>query len=520
MYREYYGLKTRPFSITPDPGFVFLSPRHQDALAHLLYGVGRGGSGGFVQLTGEVGTGKTTLCRVLLEQVPETTRVALILNPMLEPGELLQAICRDLEIDTSDTNGSQQQLVDRLYHYLLETHAAGERVVLIIDEAQNMSREALEQVRLLTNLETHADKLLQIILLGQPELRATLARPELRQLSQRVTARYHLEPLNAAETAAYVRHRLAVAGSERCPFSAAALKRLYRTSGGVPRLINIIADRAMMAGYAREQSRIGPGLVNAAAREVVGGAYERSPGWLRGSLAAAAVMLVVAGGTGLAWLLADPASNETTAAPAPAWVEALEAASLDDALVEASGLWRGARPERLKEACEEGYSLGFACQAERGNWSLIRRLNQPVVLELVEPPGAHVLLVGMSDRELLLAHQGQRVRMPRSQAERRWLGEFLVIWPDDGEIYRAGDAGEHVARFKRLAAAHAPLPFQGTVDQIYDPAFREWVSRFQRYHGLREDGVVGPSTRLYLVVPELDGPGLILPDAEFSGDSN
>ena len=201
MYEQFYGLEERPFSITPDPRFVFLSPRHEDALAHLLYGVGRGGSGGFVQLTGEVGTGKTTLCRLMLEQVPENTRVALILNPMLEPVELLRAICRELGVEPPPADAGQEALGQCLNERLLEIHAAGERAVLIVDEAQNMSRETLEQVRLLTNLETETDKLLQIILLGQPELRELLSRPSLRQLAQRITARYHLAPLGADETA-------------------------------------------------------------------------------------------------------------------------------------------------------------------------------------------------------------------------------------------------------------------------------------------------------------------------------
>ncbi|HEX5755474.1 MAG TPA: AAA family ATPase, partial [Arenimonas sp.] len=213
MYLEFYGLKEAPFSITPDPRFVFLSERHRDALAHLLYGIGQGGSGGFVQLTGEVGTGKTTLCRLLLEQLPEDTRVALVLNPRLNPVELLETIAEELRLDLTGKRGSLKALFDALSHFLLEAYAQGLRVVLIIDEAQQLSVDALEQVRLLTNLETPTQKLLQIILLGQPELRDMLARPELRQLAQRITARYHLRPLDAHATGAYLRHRLTTAGA-------------------------------------------------------------------------------------------------------------------------------------------------------------------------------------------------------------------------------------------------------------------------------------------------------------------
>ena len=257
MYLEYYGLREPPFSITPDPRFVFLSERHRDALAHLLYGIGQGGGGGFVQLTGEVGTGKTTLSRLLLEQLPENARVALVLNPRLSPVELLETICEELHLDLDGKRGSLKQLVDLLNRYLLEAYAQGLRVVLIIDEAQNLSVDALEQVRLLTNLETDTQKLLQIILLGQPELRSMLAREDLRQLAQRITARFHLTPLSATETDAYLRHRYQVAGGQRYPFTEAATRRIHTWSRGVPRLTNVIAERALLAGYADDESMIG-----------------------------------------------------------------------------------------------------------------------------------------------------------------------------------------------------------------------------------------------------------------------
>src|SRR5210317_1005083 len=268
MYLRYFGLNEAPFSITPDPAFVFLSPRHRDALAHLMDGIGQGGSGGFVQLTGEVGTGKTTLCRCLLEQVPEGTRVALILNPLITPRELLAAISEELGIDISGSINSTRLLVDGLNQYLLAAHQRGERVVVVIDEAQNLSPEALEQVRLLTNLETAKEKLLQMVLLGQPELRQLLQRQSLRQLSQRITARYHLSPLSRDETFAYVKHRMNVAGSQRNPFRRSAMRALYQHSGGVPRLINIIADRSLAGAYAKETGSVMPALVHAAANEV------------------------------------------------------------------------------------------------------------------------------------------------------------------------------------------------------------------------------------------------------------
>ena len=317
MYLEYYGLKEPPFSITPDPRYVFLSERHRDALAHLLYGIGKGGSGGFVQLTGEVGTGKTTLCRLLLEQLPENTRVALVLNPKLSPVELLETICEELKLDIVERRGSLKGLVDTLNAYLLDAYAQGLRVVLIVDEAQNLSTDALEQIRLLTNLETPTQKLLQIILLGQPELRDKLNDTELRQLAQRITARYHLTPLDRVETEAYVRHRTAVAGAARLPFSRLGLRAIYQRSNGIPRLINIIADRALMAGYAREQESIGERLVDRAADETLPG---HARYWLHryGRWAAALMMLL---GAGMLWTYythQPPERPAQAATPAPA----------------------------------------------------------------------------------------------------------------------------------------------------------------------------------------------------------
>ena len=330
MYLEHYGLKEPPFSITPDPRFVFLSERHRDALAHLLFGIGQGGGGGFVQLTGEVGTGKTTLSRLLLEQISQLetsvpTRVALVLNPRLSPVELLETICEELHLDIAHLDGegkrgSVKALTDALNAYLLDAYAKGLRVVLIIDEAQNLSVEALEQVRLLTNLETDTQKLLQIILLGQPELREMLARPELRQLAQRITARYHLTPLDANETATYLRHRYRVAGGLHLPFDAAAIKRIHAHSGGVPRLINVIAERALLGGYAHDDTRIDAHTVDRAARETLAPKSTRlaGPRWLLPAGIGATALLLVAGV--YAWRASDSTSKpllEAAAGPAP-----------------------------------------------------------------------------------------------------------------------------------------------------------------------------------------------------------
>jgi len=313
MYLEHYGLIEPPFSITPDPRFVFLSERHRDALAHLLFGITQGGGGGFVQLTGEVGTGKTTLCRLLLEQVPENTRVALVLNPRVTPLELLETICEELHIELDGKRGSTKALVDALNAYLLDAYAQGLRVVLVIDEAQNLSVEALEQVRLLTNLETPTQKLLQIVLLAQPELRRMLAREDLRQLAQRITARFHLTPLDASETGEYLRHRYRVAGGTRFPFDASAVKRIHVHSGGVPRLVNVIAERTLLAGFAHDVPLLDARWVDRAAAEVLPPAARRTRRW---AIALPVAALLVAAVVIAAWWWPRASSLEAKAAPA------------------------------------------------------------------------------------------------------------------------------------------------------------------------------------------------------------
>jgi len=496
MYEQFYGLEERPFSITPDPRFVFLSQRHQDALAHLLYGIGRGGSGGFVQLTGEVGTGKTTLCRLMLEEVPAHTRVALILNPMLEPVELLRAICRELGVEPAPGDGLEA-LGQRLNERLLEIHAAGERAVLIIDEAQNMSRETLEQVRLLTNLETATDKLLQIILLGQPELRELLARPSLRQLAQRITARYHLAPLAASETARYVRHRIRVAGAPRCPFSAAALRTLHHVSGGVPRLINIIADRALMAGYARETERITPALVRRAAAEVVVGDESGSRRTGVAVFAGATVAVVIGVAVATIWSLASM-RDAPRAGEQPLWRQMLSDAGAGQAFDEYAALLPETGADQVRQACAEGFAAGLACQRLRGSWALIRRLDRPVILRLAEPRSGHVVAIDVGADDALLRRSGQDFQAPLAQLESRWLGDFYAIWPDAGGVWEQGDEDPVVAELQALAANDPERPWPGPLDGAYTAEFRDWVRGFQARNGLRADGIAGPVTRLFL----------------------
>lgn len=265
MYSDYFGIAENAFSITPDPRFLYMSERHCEALAHLLYGVVE--SGCFVLLTGEVGTGKTTVCRAMLEQLPDNIDVALLLNPPQSGRELLLAISDELNIAVIKRDATLHELVYILTRRLLENHANGRRTVVIIDEAQNIGIEVLEQVRLLTNLETSTEKLLHVVLVGQPELREQLAKPSLRQVSQRITARYHLEPLDAGETEHYVYHRLAVAGCRQGLFSRNALRQLHQESKGIPRVINILCDRALLSAFANDIPQVCKQQIRQSARE-------------------------------------------------------------------------------------------------------------------------------------------------------------------------------------------------------------------------------------------------------------
>ncbi|TLY47486.1 MAG: AAA family ATPase [Gammaproteobacteria bacterium] len=531
MYLEFYGLKEAPFSITPDPRYVFLSERHRDALAHLLYGVGKGGSGGFVQLTGEVGTGKTTLCRLLLEQLPENTRVALVLNPKVSPIELLETICDELHLDIADRKGSLKGLVDTLNAFLLDAYAQGLRVVLIVDEAQNLSTESLEQIRLLTNLETPTQKLLQIILLGQPELRDKLDDPELRQLAQRITARYHLTPLDRGETEAYVRHRLAVAGVVRMPFSRLGLRALYARSSGIPRLVNVIGDRALMAGYAREQNAIGERLVDRAADETLPGTARY---WLHryGRWAAAALVLVAAGAAATWYQRREatptppppapvPVAAATASPPMPPPAHARLAIAMKadadselNAWTQLLSRWQvnsGEVSVRDAARCQTQVFAGLDCLRGHGTIDQLARFDRPLILLLQHgDTQAHALLQGVNENKVTLGFGGERYAVDRARLGEVWAGEFIALWRLPATVparLHAGDAGDGVAWVQRqLARMDGRTNDPGPA--FFDTALEERVRKLQTAYGIRPDGIVGPETLFALSALDPQGPHL------------
>lgn len=268
MYLNYFGLNDNPFSIAPNPDYLYMSPRHKEALAHLTFGLRE--SGGFVMLTGEVGTGKTTVSRKLLQQLSDNTQVAMILNPTLSAIELLATVCDELGISYDPDKASLKYFTDQILSRLARNHQSGMNTVLLIDEAQHLMPEVLEQLRLLTNLETNREKLLKVVLIGQPELQQLLKRNELRQLAQRITARYHLLPLTAPEVSAYMAHRLDVAQGDISIFSPAAVRTVHRITAGIPRVINLLCDRALTLSFTKQHAVVKKSVLLAAGEQILG----------------------------------------------------------------------------------------------------------------------------------------------------------------------------------------------------------------------------------------------------------
>ncbi|MBG9387255.1 AAA family ATPase [Caenimonas aquaedulcis] len=509
MYAPYFGLKGEPFSIAPDPRFLFMSERHREALAHLLYGLGSGG--GFVLLSGEIGTGKTTVCRLFLEQIPPGCNVAYIFNPKLTVIELLQSICDEFHIAMPRTEGppTVKALLDPLNDFLLAEHAAGRNNVLIIDEAQNLSAEVLEQLRLLTNLETRERKLLQIILIGQPELRAMLARPELEQLAQRVIARFHLGALTPAETARYVQHRLEVAGLSRpMPFERTALQRIHELSRGVPRRINLLCDRALLGAFANSQASVDRATVDKAAGEVFDtGAdaprpdHRRSAALVAAGLAAGAALFAVAThfgsrpappSLGAAVAAAPsrassgasaPASPATTAALAPTLLT-----SFDDAWRELAKSWK-VSPLPPGDACKALQAERLQCFRRSLSLAEIRELGRPGILTLDAGGGAprYAVLTALDRESATLVAAGVEQRVSIAALAGRWQGDFATLWQQPPGF----DA--------RKPAATAPETRAWMTSQLGPgPSFGAQLKAFQLSHGLAADGQPGPMTFMQL----------------------
>jgi general secretion pathway protein A len=558
MYDDYYRFKQKPFSIAPDPGFLYLSERHREALAHLMYGLRT--DGGFVLITGEVGTGKTTLIRSLIDEVPDDLDVAFVLNPRLTVNELLETLCEELGIpERANVATTNKHLIDRLNKHLLRTHALGRSTVVIIDEAQNLSPAVLEQIRLLTNLETNERKLVRIILLGQPELAEMLDRREMRQLVQRVTARYHLAALTRDDTRAYISHRLSLAGGNPHLFTRGAAREAFRLSRGIPRLINVIADRALLGTYVEGRPRVTARIVRKAAREAFG-----QQAWLRPRLwigAATAMLLLVIGG---AWALWDhnpqwrsgsvsvidqgaaPAEKTTVtetqvpvpdaSAPAvpvepvasspvestepqpratdPAAAVVTTAAPIADRLARPAGVsssdsqrdayaavferWNAPfQPNDLP--CNQAPQVGLQCLKLSGTWHDVARLDQPVIVELWDDQAQpyYAAIVGHHDDEITVKLGGSEVETTADALTDHWYGTYIVLWqmpPDYRGNLKIGDEGPSVAWLRQHLAQSLQIDLRATNPERFDEGLRAALIRFQRENAMVPDGIAGPMT--------------------------
>ena len=556
MYTSYFGLNENPFSIAPDPLYLYMSEHHREALAHLQYGIRS--DGGFVLLTGEVGAGKTTLCRSLLEQLPEGVDVAFILNPKVSVIELLETICDELNIDRPDQS-SIKKLVDKLNSYLLEANAHERKTVLVIDEAQNLSIDVLEQLRLLTNLETNRYKLLQIVLLGQPELLQILNRQEMRQLSQRVTARYHLGPLDAGEVGSYVQHRLEIAGCNRPLFSEALSKNIWQITGGIPRLINLVCDRALLGAYALECKEIDIKILRQAAHEVLGDLRPQNDGkkaMLATGLVCIALLLSAAGfwvwttptapviqpQSGVNQLPAEPrASNSAQAQPVAIVEEKPETAlksqhnsddilyqtwpkdftisqSMESAFADLSGLWGLAYHAKSSDYCLSAIEYGLDCLVRKDSLDKLRKMNRPAILTLYGGDGTpfHVVMTQLKHDRALFIMGGKQYELALSTVASHWFGEYLLLWqrpPIRHELLKPGQMGDAV---DWLAETLQKLQLYDATGQEarLDGSLLGAFKNFQFSNGLMPDGVLGPMTLIHLnTACNLAGPRLYPPGA-------
>ncbi len=563
MYEQFFGLDDEPFRLTPDTRYLFLSAKHAEALAHLRLGLTE--SSGFVCITGDVGTGKTTLLRVFLAELGPEITAAYALTPPLSALDLLRRVCREFRV--TPAGDSQTDLVDGLHAYLIEQSALGRSCVVVLDEAQALSIELLEQIRLLLNLETETRKLLRVVLVGQPQLRRLLLDPELAQLNQRITLRWHLGPLSSRETRAYVHHRLAVAsgGRARRLFTRPALRLLHGVSGGVPRLINMIAHRALLAAFVAREPRVSRRIVARAYREIQAVPL---PGTLtlarRAALAgcglAIGASLVAVGAPEVDRLFRVPPSLATPSGPSPTadatsgptdstpstGPAAAPPADVPAPITSAAELGRllagrdtqataraatatlltvwGARPlvegeARLPEDLESvAWRRGLEELQLTANRSMLRLLDLPALLEL-RPPGATVpcwaAITGIDDSWMVLSIEGMSITADTVLLEPLWTGQAHILWKDFdalGPTLRPGVRGAAVAHLQALLRRVGTdgLAPTGT----FDSATAKAVVEFQRRHQLDADGLVGPITRIVLYAGGGDAyrrPALMIP---------
>ena len=553
MYLPFFNLEEPPFNLTPDPRFLYLSAQHEEALSHLLYGIHE--RKGFIEITGEVGTGKTLLCRALLEQLDDSVSTALVFNSYLSQTELLQAICRDFGLRAG--MGSRAELVDRLNAYLLSEFGAGRNAVVVIDEAQNLEPEVLEQLRLLSNLETANGKLLQIVLVGQPELRDKLSLPSMRQLNQRIAVRFHLRALDRADSSRYVLHRLQVAGAGNgIRFTPRAMKLIYRYSGGLPRRVNLLCDRSLLTAFVKETRHVDSAVVHRSARELDGGPQSVDGGGnatrLLGRLALAGLgVCALLGLATSAWLLPGVRAGPTpgTVNPELAMPEAPDRSvskTVEDGSTPARGtsepepdsrtedfaagaavtrnqaellrtLWKvKAEAEAALPASGEPYTAdwgrllrsagsGLDVMSFQPRLARLTRISRPCFLEVLPHASAEhaelwVLARGMPDGVLVYRSSGELVPVPLSKLRRVWYGTLYLT--STATAY-TGTELEPGMQGKRVRALQQALKQQGYLagdpSGQFDTPTHEAVKRFQRDNWLPVDGSAGRRTLITLL---------------------
>lgn len=474
IYEHYFALTQRPFSIAPNPNFLYACGQYKEALAALEYGMLH--RGGFVLLTGEVGTGKTTLCKYLLQSVPQDTEVALVLHPQLDRIELLQLICKEFGLQAND-GLKESELIELLTEFLLKIYSQGGYSVLIIDEAQHLDESVLELIRLLTNLETHEDKLLQIILLGQPELRARLNQYQLRQLNQRFTARFHLKTLNFMQVKAYLEHRIEVAGGHESLFSLPAVCLLHRLTKGVPRLINVLADRCLMGCYANQKKKVSALMVWQASKEVMPKKEPFSFSFPK-SLFILALLLVVLSVTNLPRYLNDSLVKPMLASKS--------LSSLSGSL----------------SAMDANRVPANPCEGKYNCWSG----SLPVSIVMSTQMQGKVLINGQWETFSGQALQGDRVSVALMNVDTRYLNALikpfekdpLIPWVRETLQAQGASDQEDYSQWQMIT----PESSSSQPSLIYDVVLRDMVKGFQRQHGLMVDGVLGPQTLISLSLVE------------------
>lgn len=544
MYQDFFSLKGQPFSISPDPDFLFLSNRHQEAIAHLQYGVQ--GNGGFVLLTGEVGTGKTTVCRKLLREIGATTDIAFILNPALTDIELLATVCDEFQIDYEKDKVSLKLLFDSLTAWMMNNHHQGRSAIVLIDEAQHLSFSVLEQLRLLTNIESNNKKPLQVILIGQTELQQKLKQSELRQLAQRISARYHLLPLTEQESAYYIQHRLNVAGASFPIFERRAVREVFRRSQGIPRLINLLCDRSLLCAYTQNTLKVTALMVKKASEEMAlapnqtffNATFKSS--WRFIALIFLAVLTAFQAPQLLSRFKEVQAQPAALSAPAeafsespaelilpppehivpieleqpvaasqdnesPDWFDNYESldisnATFENALFNLYAVW-GYQGDPETVNCAQGKSVLLSCYSDNTSLKKLKQLNYPAVVKLERDnlESLHAVLYAINGSYQLLI-DGQVIEVSETWFNAYWSGELTALWQAPFELQanlKFGQQSEQIAWLARQLNELQGMPVESK--NRFDLPLLQQVTGFQLENGLKDDGIVGAQTLMPLM---------------------